>query len=115
MRGVIPPRPQYAFMAWRLGEHRDKFTFTTADTANEVKDPPTLKFSSLLLCRCDNFKTTWSNACTSDHPPPASEIIGFLVLAKNQSINQSFQSTQTDPTQCRTRGHTSYLPINDIF
>jgi hypothetical protein len=28
MRGAIPPLPQYAFMAWCLVKHRDKFTFT---------------------------------------------------------------------------------------
>jgi len=27
MRGAIPPLPQYAFMAWCLVKHRDKFTF----------------------------------------------------------------------------------------
>jgi hypothetical protein len=27
MNGVIPPLPQYVFMAWRLVEHRDNFTF----------------------------------------------------------------------------------------
>jgi hypothetical protein len=27
MRGAIPPLPQYAFMAWYLVKHRDKFTF----------------------------------------------------------------------------------------
>jgi hypothetical protein len=28
MRGAIDPLPQYAFMAWYLVNHRDKFTFT---------------------------------------------------------------------------------------
>jgi hypothetical protein len=28
MSGAIPPLPQYAFMAWYLVKHRDKFTFT---------------------------------------------------------------------------------------
>jgi len=28
MSGAIPPLPQYAFMAWCLVKHRDKFTFT---------------------------------------------------------------------------------------
>jgi len=27
MLGTIPPLPQYVFMAWHLGKHRD-FTFT---------------------------------------------------------------------------------------
>jgi hypothetical protein len=26
MRGAIPPLPQYVFMAWCLGKHRDSFT-----------------------------------------------------------------------------------------
>jgi hypothetical protein len=29
MHGVIPPLPQYVFMAWRLVKHRDTFTFTS--------------------------------------------------------------------------------------
>jgi len=28
MRAAIPPLPQYAYMAWCLVKHRDKFTFT---------------------------------------------------------------------------------------
>jgi hypothetical protein len=28
MHGAIPPLPQYVFMAWCLGKHRDNFTFT---------------------------------------------------------------------------------------
>jgi hypothetical protein len=28
MHGVIPPLPQYAFIAWCLVNHRDNFTFT---------------------------------------------------------------------------------------
>jgi hypothetical protein len=27
MRGVIPPLPQYVFMAWCLVKHKNKFTF----------------------------------------------------------------------------------------
>jgi hypothetical protein len=27
MRGAIPPLPEYVFMAWCLGKHRDNFTF----------------------------------------------------------------------------------------
>jgi len=26
MGGAVPPLPQYAFMAWCSGEHRDNFT-----------------------------------------------------------------------------------------
>jgi hypothetical protein len=37
MRECIPPLPHYAFMAWFLVKHRDKFTFTVLHTSAKTK------------------------------------------------------------------------------
>jgi ribosomal protein L31 len=37
MRGAIPPLTQYAFMAWCLIKHRDKFTFKDRNIAVDVE------------------------------------------------------------------------------
>jgi hypothetical protein len=43
MRGVIPPFPQYVFVAWCLVKHRDNFTFTMGygldDQGSRVRFP----------------------------------------------------------------------------
>jgi hypothetical protein len=48
MSGAIPPRSQYAFMAWCLVKHRDNFaftftfTFTCTFSTKELIPAPTL-------------------------------------------------------------------------
>jgi hypothetical protein len=37
MHGDIPPLPQYAFMAWCLVKHRDKFSFTLKENRNHFQ------------------------------------------------------------------------------
>jgi hypothetical protein len=36
MSGVIPPLPQYAFMAQCIVKHRDNFTFTLISLSNDL-------------------------------------------------------------------------------
>jgi hypothetical protein len=50
MRGAIPPLLQYAFMAWCLVKHRDKFTFYLY--LYHVNEWPT---SHSNLCHCHDI------------------------------------------------------------
>jgi hypothetical protein len=49
MRGTIPPRPQYVFIAWCLVKHRDNFNFTLLYTNVIFKGTSTLGVYSLTV------------------------------------------------------------------
>jgi hypothetical protein len=86
MSGVIPPLPQYAFVAWCLVKHTDNFTFT-------------LTFLSL------------SNAAISSGFQVFSQLFGGIkwVLIFERTPCMSSWKVMRDPKMCLQKVRTCYI------